>query len=116
MIEPALLDDGEVARRLADHGIDGRAEDRPRAGVLAGQRHLGCLRLGTRGLRRRRRSAPAEDDEVRALLADRLDHAVGSMAADAHHRPQLDALLVADVEHALEEAPRGSRLGGALAQ
>ena len=39
-------------------------EDRSRAGPLAGQRHLGGLRLGTRGLRRRRRTAPAEDDEV----------------------------------------------------
>ncbi len=116
VVEAALLDDGEVARRLADHRIDGRAEDRPRPGMLAGQRHLGGLRLGARRLRRRRRAAPAEDDEVGALLADRLDDAVGGLPSDAHHRPQLDALLVADVEDALEQASRGSRLGGALAQ
>ena len=66
MVDAALLDDREVARRLADHRIDRRAEHRPRPGVLAGERHLGGLRLGPRGLRRRRRAAPAEDDEVRS--------------------------------------------------
>ena len=38
------------------------------------------------------------------------------MTADADHGPQLDALLVADVEHALEEAPRVRAWVGALGE
>src|ERR671916_1224131 len=34
------------------------------------------------------------------------------MTADADERPQLDALLVTEVEDALEQPPRGPRLGG----
>ena len=116
VLEAALLDDRDVARRLAHDRVDRRAEHRSRQSPLAGEHHLGVLGLGPCGLRRRRRSAPAEDDEVAALLADRLDHAVGGMAADADQRPQLDPLLVAEVEHALEEAARGPRLGRALGE
>jgi hypothetical protein len=49
-VEPALLDDGDVAWRFADHRVDGRAEDGSWQRPLAGQRHLGRLRLGARGL------------------------------------------------------------------
>ena len=74
-------------------------------------------RLGLRAAAAaRRRAAPAEDDEVGALLPDRLDHAVGGMPADADHGPDLDSLLVTEVEHALQQAARGARLGGALGQ
>ena len=116
LVEPALLDDGDVARRLAHDRVDRRREDRARPRPLTGHRHLGRLGLGPGRLRRGRRSAPAEDDEVRALLPDRLDDAIGCMTADADQRPQLDTLLVADVEHALEQPPRGPGLGGALGQ
>ena len=64
----------------------------------------------------RRRAAPAEDDEVGALLPDRLDHAIGGAPADADHGPDLDALLVAEVQHALQQAARGAGLRGALGQ
>ena len=114
LAEAALLDDGDVARRLAHDRVDGGREDRPRQHPLAGEDHLGGLRLGPRGLRRRRRTAPAEDDQVAALLPDRLDHPIGCMAADADQRPQLDPLLVAEIEHALEKPARGPRLGCAL--
>ena len=66
----------------------------------AGAREPRAASARRRG-RCRRRSAPAEDDEVGALLADRLDHAVGGAPADADHGPDLDALLVAEVEDAL---------------
>ena len=65
---------------------------------------------------RRRRAAPAEDDQVGALLPDRLDHAIGRAPADADHGPDLDALLVAEVQHALQQAARGARLRRALGQ
>ena len=38
------------------------------------------------------------------------------MAADADQGPQLDSLLVAEVEHALEQAPRRPRLRRALGE
>ena len=71
---------------------------------------LGCAGRLARG----RRAAPAEDDQVGALLADRLDHTVGRATADADHGPDLDPLLVPEVQDALQEAPGGARLGGAL--
>ena len=116
LVEAALLHDRDVARALAHDGVDGRREDRARADALAGEGQLRGLRLRAGGLRRGRRAAPSEDDEVRTLLADGLDHAVGRVSADADHRPQLHALLVADVEHALEQAARGAGLRGALGQ
>jgi hypothetical protein len=102
-VQPALLDYGDVTRRFAHHRVDGRAEHGPGLRPLACQRHLGGLGVGASRLGGGRRAAPTEDDEVRALLADRLDHPVGGVAADADHRPQLDALLVADVEDPLQE-------------
>ena len=84
--------------------------------ALAGEGHLRRLGLGPNDLRIRRRAAPAEDHEVGALLADGLDHPIGGVAADADQGPQLDPLLVAEVEDALEEAARGARLGRALGE
>ena len=70
--DAALLDDGDVARRLADDLVDGRREDRRAAvaPVVAG----------------RRLAAPAEDDEVGLLLGGRLDDALGGVPPDAHDR------------------------------
>ncbi len=64
----ALLDDGDVARRLADDLVDGRGEDRGAAvaAVVAG-----------RGL-----AAPAEDDQVRLLLGRGLGDALGGVPTD----------------------------------
>ncbi len=89
---------------------------------MVGEKTAGpSRRAPARGLRpcgrgRRRRAAPAEDDEVRSLLPHRLDHAVGGPSPDPDHGPDLDALLVAEVKHALQQAARGASLGGALRQ
>ena len=106
VVEAALLDDRDVARRLAHHRVDRRGEDRRPVAPRTRAPPRPCAAAAGR-----RRAAPAEDDEVGAFLADRLDHAVGGPPADADHGPDLDALLVAEVEHALQQAARGARLG-----
>ena len=116
VVEAALLDDRDVARRLADDGVDRGGEDRWRSRLGTRQPRLGGLRLGAGGLGRGARPRPAEDDEIGPFLADRLDDAVGRPTPDADHRPQLHALLVAEVEDALEQAPRDAGLVRALGQ
>ena len=90
VVHAALLDHRDVARRLAHHRVDGRREDRRSVAPRPARR------LRPRGSGRRRRAAPAEDDEVGAFLPHRLDDAVGGAPPDADHGPDLDALLVAE--------------------
>ena len=96
----ALLDDRDVARRLADDLVDGRREDR---------------RAGAPVVARRRLAAPAEDDEVGLLLGGRLDDALGGVPADAHDR--VDRRPVGGVVEDLLEEPAGvARARRALGQ
>ena len=95
----ALLDDGDVARRLADDLVDRRREDRGRLAVAAG----------------RRLAAPAEDDQVRLLLGGCLDDALGGVAADPDDGMDRSPLR-GEVEDALEEAPGVPSPGRALGQ
>ena len=74
MTDAALLDDGDVARRVAHDLVDGRAEDRC-PGTLSSARS----------------SAPAEEDELRLFLGGQLDDALGGSPADAHDGPHLHA-------------------------
>jgi len=83
----ALLDDRDVARRVADDLVDRRREDGGAAAVMATGRA----------------PAPAEDDEVRFLLGGRLDDALGRMPADAHDGVDRRAVRCV-VEDPLEEA------------
>ena len=86
VVDTPLLDHGDVARRIAHHLVDGRAEDglgRPRA----------C----------RWRPAPAEDDEIRLVLRGGLDDALGRPAPDAHRGAQLD-VVGRELQHALQQA------------
>ena len=94
----ALLDDGDVARGVADDLVDGRREDR-RPGLVA--------RAGL--------AAPAEDDEVRFLLGGRLDDALGGMAADPDERVDRRAARGV-VEDALEQPAGMAGPGRALGQ
>ena len=95
----ALLDDGDVARRVADDLVDRRRED-GRAGAVPAAGGA---------------PAPAEDDEVGLLLRGRLDDPLGGVPADADDR--VDGRAVGRVvEHALEEPPGVPRPGGALGQ
>ena len=84
---PALLDDGDVARRLAHDLVDGGADDR-RVRVPVGP-----------GL-----AAPAEDHQVRLLLGGGLDDPGGGVAPDAHQRVDHGPLGHV-VHHLLEQAP-----------
>ena len=70
LLAAALLDDGDVGRRVADDLVDRRREDRRPAAVAPG----------------RRLPAPAEDDEVGLLLGRRLDDALGGVPADPDDR------------------------------
>ena len=67
VVEAALLDDRDVARRLADDGVDRGGEDRWRSRLGTRQPRLGGLRLGAGGLGRGARPRPAEDDEIASL-------------------------------------------------
>ena len=89
----ALLDDRDVARRLADDLVDRRRED-GRAAVAA-------------VVADRRLAAPAEDDEVGLLLGGGLDDALGGVPADAHDR--VDRRPV----RARSRAPSGAAAGRA---
>ena len=95
----ALLDDGDVAGRVAHDLVDRRGEDH-RSGAVA--RPAGA-------------AAPAEDDEVGLLLGGRLDDALGGMAPDPHDR--VDRRPVGgEVEDALEEPAGVAGPGRALGQ
>ena len=86
----ALLDDGDVARRLADDLVDRRREDhRPAPAVAVG----------------RRLPAPAEDDEVGLLFRGGLDDALGGVPADADDG--VDGRPVGCVVEDLLEQPPG---------
>ena len=98
LLGAALLDDGDVARRVADDLVDRRRED-GRAVVVAGARL----------------AAPAEDDQVRLLLGGRLDDALGGMSTDPHQRVDRGAGRGV-VEDALEESSSMARPGRALRQ
>jgi hypothetical protein len=76
----------------------------------AGQPGLHRLGLGADRLRWRGWASPAEDDQVRLLFGDGLDHPIGRPPANADHGSQLDPLLVAEVEDTLKEATGGARL------
>ena len=94
---PALLDDRDVGRRVADHLVDRRRDHRSAVPAV-------------RGL-----AAPAEDDQVGFLLGGGLDDPLGGVTADPHDR--MDGGPVRrEVEHALEEAPGVAGAGGAFAQ
>ena len=88
LLRAALLDDGDVARRVADDLVDRRREHGRRAAVAAG----------------RDLAAPAEDDQVGLLLARRLDDPLRGVPADPHDR--VDGRAVGRVvEDALEQPP-----------
>ena len=70
LLRAALLDDRDVARRVADDLVDRGREDR-RAPCRRGRRRL---------------AAPAEDDQVRLLLGGGLDDPLGRVPADPHDR------------------------------
>ena len=95
----ALLDDGDVARRVADDLVDRRREDGRRGAVPAG-----------RGL-----AAPAEDDQVGLLLGGGLDDPFRGMPADPHDRVDRRSVWHV-VEHPLEQPPGVARAGRALGQ
>ena len=82
----ALLDDRDVARRVA-HDLVDRGREHRRAVAVAGVRRL---------------AAPAEDHEVRLLLAGCLDDALGRPPADAHDGLDRRS-LGREVEDTLEE-------------
>ena len=82
----ALLDDRDVARRVA-HDLVDRRREHGRAVAVASVRRL---------------AAPAEDHEVRLLLAGCLDDALGRAPADAHDRLNRRS-LGREVEDTLEE-------------
>jgi hypothetical protein len=94
----ALLDDRDVAGRLAYSLVDRRRDHRPAAVPV-----------------RARLAAPAEDHEVGFLLGGRLDDAGRGMATDPHEGVD-DRALGRVVEHLLEEAPRLAGTGRALGQ
>ena len=99
LLRAALLDDRDVARRVAHDLVDGRREDGRAVAVAAAGRA----------------PAPAEDDEVGLLLGRRLDDALGGVPADAHDR--VDGRPVRGVvEDALEEPPGVAGAGRALGQ
>ena len=119
LFETALLDHGDVAWGLANDSINGRREDRGHLPIAVD----GGAELCTRGGRRvcaesrsRRRTAPAEDEQVCPLLGDRLDDPFRRSPADADHGPDLDALLVAEGEDALEQPAGIARRGGTLGE
>ena len=93
----ALLDDGDVARRVADDLVDRRREHR-RAGPVAAGRRL---------------AAPAEDDEVGLLLGGCLDDPLGGVAPDPDDRVDRRS-LGSEVEDPLEEAAGVARSRRAL--
>ena len=95
----ALLDDRDVARGIADDFVDRRREHR-RPVAVAGVRRL---------------AAPAEDHEVRLLLAGSLDDALGRPPADAHDGMDRRA-FGREVEDALEEPAGVPRPRRALRQ
>src|SRR5579859_5636781 len=123
-LQAALLDDGDVAWGLADHRVDGRGEDRREVGpsleLLWGGDRAGRRRRAFLGERRGagagRRATPAEDEQVGALLGDGLDDAFRRPPTDAHHRPDLDALFVAEGEDALQQPAGGAGRGRALGE
>src|SRR5450759_467832 len=94
----ALLDHGDVARRVADNFIDRRREDGGR-GTWPGWRL----------------AAPAEDDEIGFQLRCRLHHALGGATSDADDGVNRDALR-REVQNALEQPASLSGPGGTLAQ
>src|SRR5258706_14639736 len=93
--DASLLDDGDIAWRLAQDLVDRRREGKGHA-IPSG----------------RRLAAPAEHDEVGLELRGRLDDALRGMAPDAHDRVDAGA-LGHEVEDALEEPPRMPGPGGA---
>ena len=100
LLRAALLDDRDVARRVADDLVDGRREDR-RAALPS--------RAG------RRLAAPAEDDQVGLLLGGRLDDPLGGVPADPDDR--VDRRPVGrEVEDALEQPPGLAGAGRALGE
>jgi hypothetical protein len=99
--DAALLDDGDVARRLAEDLLDRRGE-------RAGQ--AGTVRLPAGRL-----AAPAEDDEVGLELRRDLDDALGGVPPDPDDR--VDAGPLGDeVEHLLEQPASVPSTRGALGQ
>ena len=123
VVGAALLDDRDVAGRLAHDRIDRRAEHRravavgarpvpPDLGSARAARRPGSVatRPGHRLL-----PAPAEDDEVRLLLGGRLDDPLGGVPADPDDRVDRGPRRRV-VEHALEEAPGVASPGGPFRQ
>ena len=104
VIDAALLDHRDVARRLADDLVDGWAEDRvdrPRPGALPS--------------RRWRWSAPAEKDQVGLLLGRRLEDALCGSSPDAHGGPQLDVIRC-ELLDALQQASCLASAGRSLGE
>jgi hypothetical protein len=87
----ALLDDRDVAGRLAHHLVDRRAEHRGRAASTSGP------------------SAPAKENEVGLLFGGGLDDPFGCPTPDSNLGAQLDAFR-RELQHLLEQPPRVARL------
>ncbi len=93
VLDAALLDDRDVAWRVAHDLVDRRREDRRVALLAAGP------------------TRPAKDDQVGFLLRGQLDDSLGSPAADAHDRAQLNPRW-RELEHALQQPARLPRTSG----
>jgi len=97
VLHAALLDDGDVAGRLADDLVDRRAEDRFGATLPASA------------------SSPAEDDQIGLVLCGQLDDTLRGPTSDAYHGAELDARWC-ELEYPLQQPARLARLGGTLGQ
>ena len=98
LAEGALLHDRDVARRVANDGVDGGREDRAgRAATTAGT------------------PTPAEDEQVGVHLVRRLDDPLRRAAPDPDERPDPRA-LGGVVQDLLEQASRLSRQGRAVGE
>ncbi len=95
VLDAALLDDRDVARRVAHDLVDRGREDSVRLALAA------------------RPTAPAEDDQIGLVLRSQLDDALCRPATDPDDRPQLNSGR-RELEHSLQQAARLARLGGTL--